>query len=411
MQGTLDRLETLSVSISDSIGSLNSLNSACSATSNSASRSVDDTGSVSDSDTRPGYDLYDFACNKWESEEQLFCASRLQRDMSVRYCALCGCAFLEPPQWDVRMHHLRVTHRMEKHACTKGFRSPSEFFTHLRLSHNAIIGSHITTFLDICGLRKDTKPASSRFGPSDRIDVQHVAYLENDEREKGISDSVEVHGESESGSDAGSLIQNAWDALLLREWITPNDRINRWILHMLGSNASERDLYHQVTRNCRIMSPQGEKSVELSNSLVIKYWFQDDAANNTPSEIKAYPEAHREARVQVNSSMMGPSDASLALIPIASMSSSSSGARSIARSVKIQYSSSESDNDPNPKTPPRPNGLVGPPLPASMMGQFSSKVSSNSQKKHRCEICDERFTRPSSLAMHKYSHIGEIRKY
>lgn len=63
------------------------------------------------------------------------------------------------------------------------------------------------------------------------------------------------------------------------------------------------------------------------------------------------------------------------------------------------------------RTLPRPNQLVGanlgPPAPQSMMGQFSSKMSSNTQKKHKCKVCDKRFTRPSSLQTHMYSHTGE----
>lgn len=51
-----------------------------------------------------------------------------------------------------------------------------------------------------------------------------------------------------------------------------------------------------------------------------------------------------------------------------------------------------------------------PPAPQSMMGQFSSKVSSSTQKKHKCKVCDKRFTRPSSLQTHMYSHTGEKRK-
>lgn len=65
------------------------------------------------------------------------------------------------------------------------------------------------------------------------------------------------------------------------------------------------------------------------------------------------------------------------------------------------------------RTLPRPSGIVGggiPPAPQSMMGQFSSKVSSNTQKKHKCKVCDKRFTRPSSLQTHMYSHTGEKRK-
>ncbi|KXS99565.1 hypothetical protein AC578_2216 [Pseudocercospora eumusae] len=77
-------------------------------------------------------------------------------------------------------------------------------------------------------------------------------------------------------------------------------------------------------------------------------------------------------------------------------------------SVGDYSSASESVDMPNSRTLPRPNGLTTlPPAPQSMMGQFSSKVSSSSQKKHKCKICDKRFTRPSSLQTHMYSHTGE----
>ncbi|KAI0879351.1 hypothetical protein GGS24DRAFT_486573 [Hypoxylon argillaceum] len=60
------------------------------------------------------------------------------------------------------------------------------------------------------------------------------------------------------------------------------------------------------------------------------------------------------------------------------------------------------------RTLPRPNLMTQPPpAPQSMMGQFSSKVTSSGQKKHKCKVCDKRFTRPSSLQTHMYSHTGE----
>ncbi|KAJ6063273.1 hypothetical protein N7499_003888 [Penicillium canescens] len=34
-------------------------------------------------------------------------------------------------------------------------------------------------------------------------------------------------------------------------------------------------------------------------------------------------------------------------------------------------------------------------------------MPSNTQKKHKCKVCDKRFTRPSSLQTHMYSHTGE----
>ncbi|RDL34509.1 Uncharacterized protein BP5553_07637 [Venustampulla echinocandica] len=76
------------------------------------------------------------------------------------------------------------------------------------------------------------------------------------------------------------------------------------------------------------------------------------------------------------------------------------------------YSNAGSDIESvSSRTLPRPSALLSgggpPPAPQSMMGQFSSKVSSSAQKKHKCKVCDKRFTRPSSLQTHMYSHTGE----
>ncbi|KAF1912414.1 hypothetical protein BDU57DRAFT_458668 [Ampelomyces quisqualis] len=89
------------------------------------------------------------------------------------------------------------------------------------------------------------------------------------------------------------------------------------------------------------------------------------------------------------------------------------GSAGTSRSSTDSYgfpSAGESVDLASSRTLPRPNGLLGasmPPAPQSMMSQFSSKVSSSSQKKHKCKICDKRFTRPSSLQTHMYSHTGE----
>jgi uncharacterized Zn-finger protein len=76
------------------------------------------------------------------------------------------------------------------------------------------------------------------------------------------------------------------------------------------------------------------------------------------------------------------------------------------------YSSTTSESYES-RTLPRPTSLLAgsaPPGPQSMMSQFSSKMPSNTQKKHKCKVCDKRFTRPSSLQTHMYSHTGEKRK-
>ena len=89
------------------------------------------------------------------------------------------------------------------------------------------------------------------------------------------------------------------------------------------------------------------------------------------------------------------------------------GNGSIDASSVSDYSTAGSDIEGSvtSRTLPRPNLMTQPPpAPQSMMGQFSSKVSSSTQKKHKCKVCDKRFTRPSSLQTHMYSHTGEKRK-
>lgn len=84
-----------------------------------------------------------------------------------------------------------------------------------------------------------------------------------------------------------------------------------------------------------------------------------------------------------------------------------------ADSSVTDYSSTTSESYES-RTLPRPSSLLAgsaPPGPQSMMGQFSSKMPSNTQKKHKCKVCDKRFTRPSSLQTHMYSHTGEKREY
>lgn len=94
----------------------------------------------------------------------------------------------------------------------------------------------------------------------------------------------------------------------------------------------------------------------------------------------------------------------------------SASVASVESSV-TDYSSTTSESYENghlSRTLPRPSNLLtgsAPPGPQSMMSQFSSKMPSNTQKKHKCKVCDKRFTRPSSLQTHMYSHTGEKRKF
>ena len=82
---------------------------------------------------------------------------------------------------------------------------------------------------------------------------------------------------------------------------------------------------------------------------------------------------------------------------------------SVDGSSVTDYSSASED----PRPLPPPNQLINgfPPEPQAMMNQFNAKMSPSAQKKHKCKICDKRFTRPSSLQTHMYSHTGEKRTF
>jgi uncharacterized Zn-finger protein len=65
-------------------------------------------------------------------------------------------------------------------------------------------------------------------------------------------------------------------------------------------------------------------------------------------------------------------------------------------------------NGSKPPGQQRPSSV---PTPQAMMTTFSSKTVSSTPKRYKCNICQKRFTRPSSLQTHMYSHTGEKRKY
>ncbi|KAL9093717.1 MAG: hypothetical protein Q9159_000018 [Coniocarpon cinnabarinum] len=90
--------------------------------------------------------------------------------------------------------------------------------------------------------------------------------------------------------------------------------------------------------------------------------------------------------------------------------SSSSYQNSVDGSSVTDYSSA-SEDVPRPLPPPTQMISGFPPEPQAMMNQFNAKVSPSAQKKHKCRICEKRFTRPSSLQTHMYSHTGEKRKF
>ncbi|EXX58232.1 Cmr3p [Rhizophagus irregularis DAOM 197198w] len=66
-----------------------------------------------------------------------------------------------------------------------------------------------------------------------------------------------------------------------------------------------------------------------------------------------------------------------------------------------------SSNGNTPKSSPGQQRPSAVPTPQAMMTTFSSKTVSSTPKRYKCNICQKRFTRPSSLQTHMYSHTGE----
>lgn len=147
-------------------------------------------------------------------------------------------------------------------------------------------------------------------------------------------------------------------------------------------------------------------AVEPLTSAYINDMYRIDP--NPPASMVAYP--HHQQRGS-------PMSFNLAAGHSSTPSVSSSVGSSIAQLVGGEASPVISDCSDGEKqvrnlmraSPSRRIVTLVTPVPAqaSMMGQFNSKVSSSAQKRHVCKVCDKRFTRPSSLQTHMYSHTGE----
>ncbi|KAJ9625844.1 hypothetical protein H2203_004608 [Taxawa tesnikishii (nom. ined.)] len=153
-----------------------------------------------------------------------------------------------------------------------------------------------------------------------------------------------------------------------------------------ASTEAERNSFNDALDASRGM-------VAMSQDITPRNIYGNQGSSRSSSDSYGFPSTH-SAHSSISSASTYPSYYG------SSVSEASYG----------DYSSASESVDLPSRTLPRPTGLVGgtmPPAPQTMMGQFSSKVSSSSQKKHKCKICDKRFTRPSSLQTHMYSHTGE----
>ena len=251
------------MSISDEIGSLRSLLSVCSSQSQS-----DGEGSPS---TKKRW-TKGWQCDQWQVLDDLFCSIETLRDGTlVRKCSFCGMSFLEPPALDIREHHLRVTHNLI--ACTnkaKLYLDKDLFLLHMAEAHNASMGLWSVTLGQVCLVRRQPS------GPVEGLESHAVDDVIPQGAESNVESAVEVWAEVEPQSNTEAFTTGFWDANLLGEWDSGRDRINRWMLHMLGAETKQTDVHHAIYQ---------EKYGELLDvphrmwsRLVLKYWFMDEAA-------------------------------------------------------------------------------------------------------------------------------------
>jgi hypothetical protein len=145
-------------------------------------------------------------------------------------------------------------------------------------------------------------------------------------------------------------------------------------------------------------SLQNESTRPFGDTIDASRGMMSMSQNTTPRNIYG-PQGHVEG---------GPGDSYGSPITHSADSSTSSTSNSINYSVR-DYSNAGSDIEPV-LSRTLPSGLLHGgilPAPQSMMGKFSTKGSSQPQGKHQCKICDKRFTRPSVLQTHMYSHTRE----
>ena len=267
------RLEAVSMSISDEIGSMKSLLSAGSSRSQSdGERSL----SVSAVWTKG------WQCDQWQHSDDLFCPiEELNDGTQVRKCTFCGMPFLEPPALDIREHHLRITHKLG--ACTNRANLYLEmdlFDYHLLTVHNATLGPWTQTLVRACLVQ------NTPCEPAEELHSFAVDDVNSQGADSILGSAVEEWEEASPQSNTEALMTGLWDANLLGQWDSSRDRINRWMLHMLGAEAKHSDahqaIYQEKYRGLLDVSSQ------MWSRLVLKYWFIDEAA--TGFEINALAE-------------------------------------------------------------------------------------------------------------------------
>lgn len=274
-------------------------------------------------------------------------------------CGFCGKHSFSPTCSKLLLaKHLKRLHRNDKCDHSIKFYNIHVFREHLEQSHGALPGSWMMIIEAACRTSELFIPISA--ASRQAANVQRRAP------------STQNVGEGTSSGLEMIEIQEMLDrSNLLGHWSGTRDRINRWLLHSLISDEGYAELH-------RSQMPEPDLDQPKWMRLLLRYWFMDEAA--TGVEI-AYSLSGGAVDSRTGSSLVssGPSEYHTCV------------KESGIGDAMIQGQTNMSSLHPNER-------------PQSVPGQSNSKVSSSTQKKHKCETCDNRFTRPSSSQTHPYTH-------
>ncbi|KAK5692116.1 hypothetical protein LTR97_011290 [Elasticomyces elasticus] len=121
-----------------------------------------------------------------------------------------------------------------------------------------------------------------------------------------LATRLELMGESVVASNAVvtneqaeemTLMQRSWNAALLEDWDSTHDRINKWMLHVLGSDCDGLAAVHRG----HLLEAQHKHTTALTTldlsghsweRLVLKYWFLDEAALSFDALAASRADAH-----------------------------------------------------------------------------------------------------------------------
>ena len=153
-----------------------------------------------------------------------------------------------------------------------------DFVDHLlatMLPHDELVADSITQ-VELVHQREDLKMMREDVLYSAEYHREAIAALGG--TEKKICDAWSSFLQDRSPEDepkptlaTDGIKAQSYDASLLGNWNGTRDRVNRWMLHSLGSSEEQTEIH-------RSMLHDPEMPVSHWGRLVLKYWFMDEAA-------------------------------------------------------------------------------------------------------------------------------------